>query len=635
LGVFPAIYLSGDYDWVLTDKNGVQKNTGSVSEFATTANSAFIKNFETLALAVASTSLQDGDVIVTGDRDGATFNVVLSSSVTEDTFSIVQCTGVATLSLVLDPKSRLTPKKIGAVGDGDADDILALRAFAAYSKANNLIMYGGGPDCFYRISGEFVITHDQPFYGEMCQIFQETANTNVITWDKGLGSGANNQNSLIIKEIVIASVAGTGNGYTFRNINESHISDLFVVGIGNTSFQVEGSLLTEFEHIYSGDGLSLSPGFFTGDYDSGCVNGIVHASYNGLGPNKCTYIRPSITNASGVGIDVATGTGCTFMNLTLEGISTPAVHMKIDRKTTIINGDLEGNGDGILITADNCVIIGMNNLSFLTVGAGVKGTYVSGGTHKFPGFVAGSSNNTFENFEIGVGGNIIGAGAGTNNTIKNITDPGNYEDTIATASQTVFRTTTNYVTGGYDISVYVQDLGAGAFNLIDPADYTETNESTVTFAVGLTATDVVRIFIPEIGQYRTGTFRPLIEFGGASVGLTYSQQIGTYFVQGDRVDFKVRVQINAIGSSTGTMTIDLNDLPFTTANDSCDTIVNVHHSGIALGAGYALGNRLDANGKIINLYKVLDTTGVNTALANTDFSTGDQIWVTGYFHQNL
>jgi hypothetical protein len=33
-GVFPAIYLVGDYDWVLTDKNLVQINVGSVSELA-------------------------------------------------------------------------------------------------------------------------------------------------------------------------------------------------------------------------------------------------------------------------------------------------------------------------------------------------------------------------------------------------------------------------------------------------------------------------------------------------------------------------------------------------------------------------------------------------------------------------
>tara|TARA_R110000764_G_scaffold79341_2_gene158107 strand:- start:1179 stop:2864 length:1686 start_codon:yes stop_codon:yes gene_type:complete len=105
-GVFPAIYLVGDYDWVLTDKNLVQQNTGSVSELATSTSAAFPKNFATLALAVANTNLVDGDALniaerTTGNGGGAMWDVVLSSTVTENTYDIVQCVGVATLSLVL------------------------------------------------------------------------------------------------------------------------------------------------------------------------------------------------------------------------------------------------------------------------------------------------------------------------------------------------------------------------------------------------------------------------------------------------------------------------------------------------------------------------------------------------------
>lgn len=65
-----------------------------------------ILSFPTLAAAVASTSLFDGALLglserTTGNGGGAMWNAVLSSTVTENGFNIVQCTGVPTLSIVM------------------------------------------------------------------------------------------------------------------------------------------------------------------------------------------------------------------------------------------------------------------------------------------------------------------------------------------------------------------------------------------------------------------------------------------------------------------------------------------------------------------------------------------------------
>ena len=111
-GVFPHIYISGDYDWVLQNKNAVQQNAGTVSELVTSTEItadlllSSVKPFPTLAAAVADTGLVDGDAIniaerTTGNGGGAMWDVVFSSTVTENTYNIVQCTGVGTLSLVL------------------------------------------------------------------------------------------------------------------------------------------------------------------------------------------------------------------------------------------------------------------------------------------------------------------------------------------------------------------------------------------------------------------------------------------------------------------------------------------------------------------------------------------------------
>ena len=95
------------------------------------ANAAVPKNFATLALAIANTGLVAGDALnlaerTTGNGGGAMWDVVLSSTVTENTFDIVQATGVGTLSLVLRSPEFINQKASGAVGDDSADDTAAL-----------------------------------------------------------------------------------------------------------------------------------------------------------------------------------------------------------------------------------------------------------------------------------------------------------------------------------------------------------------------------------------------------------------------------------------------------------------------------------------------------------------------------
>ncbi len=138
-GVFPPIYISGEYDWVLQNKNAVQQNTGTVSELATSTELLLssVKPFPTLAAAVADTGLIDGDAVslaerTTGNGGGAMWDVVLSSDVTENTYNIVQCTGVGTLSLVLRLGDKISIRQYGATGDGVTDDT------GAFDSAINL-----------------------------------------------------------------------------------------------------------------------------------------------------------------------------------------------------------------------------------------------------------------------------------------------------------------------------------------------------------------------------------------------------------------------------------------------------------------------------------------------------------------
>jgi len=67
-------------------------------------------------------------------------------------------------------------------------------------------------------------------------------------------------------------------------------------------------------------------------------------------------------------------------------------------------------------------------------------------------------------------------------------------------------------------------------------------------------------------DYEEGTFTPSITFGGASVGLTYTARNGSYTKVGNVVHFRIGIDINSAGSSTGAM--KLTDLPFVSASAS-------------------------------------------------------------------
>jgi len=167
LGVFTQIFITGSYDWVLSDKNSVQQDTGTVSEFALVSDSTTIKNFANLSLAVADTNLVDGDALniaerTDGNGGGAMWDVVLSSSVTENTFNIVQGTGVGTLSLVLRIDNIIHADQFGLVATASGSTASAAANLTAIDLALVLLTPLGGVIEFglgyYYFSGKVQVT---------------------------------------------------------------------------------------------------------------------------------------------------------------------------------------------------------------------------------------------------------------------------------------------------------------------------------------------------------------------------------------------------------------------------------------------------------------------------------------------
>ena len=125
-----------------TSSNVTHSRAGVNSPLDTYLNGISL-DFDTLADAVACPFLIDGDTVTlkertSGNGGGAVWDVVLASTVTTNTYNIVQCTGVGTLALVLRFDTVVDAKQYGAIGGLSNDSRAALESGYNYCRDNGL-----------------------------------------------------------------------------------------------------------------------------------------------------------------------------------------------------------------------------------------------------------------------------------------------------------------------------------------------------------------------------------------------------------------------------------------------------------------------------------------------------------------
>jgi hypothetical protein len=76
-----------------------------------------------------------------------------------------------------------------------------------------------------------------------------------------------------------------------------------------------------------------------------------------------------------------------------------------------------------------------------------------------------------------------------------------------------------------------------------------------------------------LADYEEGTWTPVLAFGGASVGITYAAQAGTYTKIGRLVTGRFVIVLSSKGASTGAATIE--GLPFTVGADIGSAITEI------------------------------------------------------------
>lgn len=126
-----------------------------------------------------------------------------------------------------------------------------------------------------------------------------------------------------------------------------------------------------------------------------------------------------------------------------------------------------------------------------------------------------------------------------------------------------------------------------------------------------------------LDDYEVGTWTMGISFGGASVGVTYSTNTGTYTKIGRQVTVNGLLQLSSKGSSTGTALIT--GLPFIIANS------NSNYSAPTLSVGsVTFANQIQGESTIGSTTILLNETtelGVTTSLTNADFANTSYVIV--------
>ena len=186
------------------------------------------------------------------------------------------------------------------------------------------------------------------------------------------------------------------------------------------------------------------------------------------------------------------------------------------------------------------------------------------------------------------------------------------------ATTLILRGAVNYTTVAGDIITLVSE-GSGNWREIARAAATVPVNS-----MAFPATQVASADANTQDDYEEGSWTPALQFGGAAVGMTFSDQAGRYTKVGNLVHAAGRLVLSAKGSSVGAA--KLTGLPFTSANISAYYIpAALYLNGVSF-ADYPTAV-LTLNDTKLSLAENTNA-GVETDLAETDFANTSVVSVT-------
>ena len=388
----------------------------------------------------------------------------------------------------------------------------------------------------------------------------------------------------------------------------------------------------------SGDTIFLRPGTYTGDVTLKAGVDTCAFDCDALTPNvkiigKLTATFSGTASISGVQLQTnsshflaVTGNSATTINIKnclLNCADSPGITYTSSSGSSAINiyDSFYGlTGNNTLFVSTSSGVITVNNLNPTTTSAGTTtaSTVTTGGLNctnfsaQFPITLTAFSGATFVNCQITV----------TDTTCL----------TTVTSGSITCRDCF-FVSG----TASAVSVGASTTVNLHECSISTTNTNGVTGAGTVSMTPIA--WERSVGQIvnattitdrafgRVGSWTPVVAFGGASVGITYTSRTGDFTRIGNMVFFVINIVLSSKGSSTGAFTITLPSTPILPTR--C-TAFNNTAGGIALPAGTLdMWANCGTGGTLV--LEAFGLSGFIGQLQNTNMSNTSNINVAGSY----
>ncbi len=562
-GVFPDIFLSGIFKVILQDKNGTQIWEADPVEFVPTSTTGSVANYDTLAAAVSSTILVDGQSLNIKERTssnggGGNWDVVLASSVTINSLDIVQATGVATLAIVLRDGERTSQfgsldatESTAAIQRAidvidsitiDTDSTITSLTFRSSITVNvDGVLTSSSADPFLlngltetvinftgkgKINGGGVSNTQNAIILTDC-VSVQINNANIdLCLNKGIGIDGNSTDNIISSPKVRGATGPTGAGVSLfgatvlRNIINSPDCSSNRIGV-----TINGSHFNEVNHpianLCTSSGVSID-GIISDSGDGGLYNKINHPICNdgtdatkggvfcGNGSSYNEIIHPICLNNAGAGVRFSGGVGNEnrsnkIIDPICSGNAANGLTFSGCPNMEVLNPTCEGN-TGRGISEAGCD------------GLKIRGGFIDSNTadgilHQSPRTLDDGvtvTNNGAEGIEIAFGGPI---GQGENRTINCHVEDNTGTDYVSVSTAKAFDLT-GFVTdnNGSDTKGDGQTIGHG---LSDTPAFITVGGSVASETVVVTARDATTFTVAVKTDTGAAGTSQLIDFSAS------------------------------------------------------------------------------------------------------------------------
>jgi hypothetical protein len=337
----------------------------------------------------------------------------------------------------------------------------------------------------------------------------------------------------------------------------------------------------------------------------------------GVTVTDATYVPdwkgPWVTSTAYVINDLISEAGSTYICLEAHTSGTFSTDLTANKWELFAQQGSAGDGTGDMLAANNLSDVANAATSLSNIGG--IGSLVADTTPQLGGPLDTNSKQINES----KGADVASAAALTLGT------DGNYFDITGTTSITSIET----LGIGTEVTLHfdgILTLTHHSTDLILP------NGQNITTYAGYVATFREYTsgdweFVSDNSANFSGTFTPTITFGGASVGMTYSRQEGSYVKIGNIVFVRIDIVLTAKGSSTGD--VKINNLPFVS-----ETVIGINNPATFRTIGITFADVIQGyvpDGTDYILMAELTKAGSSSALSESNFSDTSRLMLNVFY----